>query len=97
MLVLAGLGLDPWDVLHQGLSRTFGLGIGTLAILLSLVVLVAWWPLRLRPGGPARLRENLAAAELVLTEADMDRIAGLDRGYRLIAKLGADAGRSAVR
>jgi alcohol dehydrogenase (NADP+) len=34
---------------------------------------------------PARLRENLAAAELVLTEADMDRIAGLDRGYRLIA------------
>jgi uncharacterized membrane protein YczE len=29
MLVLAGLGLDPWDVLHQGLSRTFGLGIGT--------------------------------------------------------------------
>jgi uncharacterized membrane protein YczE len=50
MLVLAGLGLDPWDVLHQGLSRTFGLGIGTWAILLSLVVLVAWGPLRLRPG-----------------------------------------------
>jgi uncharacterized membrane protein YczE len=50
MLVLADLGLDPWDVLHQGLSRTFGLGIGTWAIILSLVVLVAWWPLRLRPG-----------------------------------------------
>jgi uncharacterized membrane protein YczE len=50
MLVLAGLGLDPWDVLHQGLSRTFGLGIGTWAILISLVVLVAWWPLRQRPG-----------------------------------------------
>jgi uncharacterized membrane protein YczE len=50
MLVLAGLGLDPWDVLHQGLSRTVGLGIGTWAILISLVVLVAWWPLRQRPG-----------------------------------------------
>jgi len=50
MLVLAGLGLDPWDVLHQGLSRTFGLGIGTWAILVSCVVLVAWWPLRQRPG-----------------------------------------------
>lgn len=50
MLVLAKFGLDPWDVLHQGLSRTFGLGIGTWAILISLVVLVAWWPLRLRPG-----------------------------------------------
>ncbi len=34
---------------------------------------------------PARLRENLAAADLVLTEPDMDRIAGLDRSYHLIA------------
>jgi alcohol dehydrogenase (NADP+) len=34
---------------------------------------------------PGRLRENLAAAELVLTDADMDAIAGLDRGYRLIS------------
>jgi uncharacterized membrane protein YczE len=50
MLVLAGLGLDPWDVLHQGLSRTFGLGIGTWAILVSCLVLVLWWPLRQRPG-----------------------------------------------
>jgi uncharacterized membrane protein YczE len=50
MLVLAGLGLDPWDVLHQGLSRTFGLGIGTWAILVSCVVLIAWWPLRELPG-----------------------------------------------
>jgi uncharacterized membrane protein YczE len=50
MLVLAGLGLDPWDVLHQGLSRTFGLGIGTWAILVSCLVLLLWWPLRQRPG-----------------------------------------------
>jgi alcohol dehydrogenase (NADP+) len=34
---------------------------------------------------PARLRENLAAAELTLSEAEMQRIAALDRGYRLIA------------
>jgi uncharacterized membrane protein YczE len=50
MIVLAGLGLDPWDVLHQGLSRTFGLAIGTWAILISLLVLLAWGPLRQRPG-----------------------------------------------
>ncbi len=50
MLVLAQLGLDPWDVLHQGLSRTFGLPIGTWAIIVSVVVLLAWWPLRARPG-----------------------------------------------
>jgi len=50
MIVLAGLGLDPWDVLHQGLSRTFGLGLGTWAIVASLVVLLLWVPLRQRPG-----------------------------------------------
>jgi uncharacterized membrane protein YczE len=50
MLVLARLGLDPWDVLHQGLSRTFGLAIGTWAILISFVVLLGWWPLRARLG-----------------------------------------------
>lgn len=50
MTVLAGLGLDPWDVLHQGLSRTFGLAIGTWAVIASVLVLVGWWPLRQRPG-----------------------------------------------
>lgn len=50
MMVLAGLGLDPWDVLHQGLARTFGLAIGTWAIIVSVCVLAAWWPLRQRPG-----------------------------------------------
>ena len=34
---------------------------------------------------PARLRENFAANELELTPADLERIAALDRGYRLIA------------
>ena len=50
LLVLAGLGLDPWDVFHQGLSRTFGLAIGTWAILVGLAVLLLWIPLRQRPG-----------------------------------------------
>jgi uncharacterized membrane protein YczE len=51
MLVLAGLGLDPWDVFHQGMSRTFGLGIGTWAVIASVLVLVCGWvPLRQRPG-----------------------------------------------
>ncbi len=50
MLVLAGLGLDPWDVFHQGLSRTIGLGIGTWAIIVGAAVLLLWIPLRQRPG-----------------------------------------------
>ena len=50
MIVLAQLGLDPWDVLHQGLARTFGLGIGTWAIIVSVAVLLLWIPLIQRPG-----------------------------------------------
>jgi uncharacterized membrane protein YczE len=50
MLVLAALGLDPWDVLHQGLSRQLGLGIGTWTLIVSFVVLGLWWPLPQRPG-----------------------------------------------
>jgi uncharacterized membrane protein YczE len=50
LLILAGIGLDPWDVLHQGLSRTFGLQVGTWAILVGVVVLLGWIPLRQRPG-----------------------------------------------
>lgn len=50
MLLLAGLGVDPWDVFHQGLSRRFGLGVGTWAIIVGLVVLLLWIPIRQRPG-----------------------------------------------
>jgi uncharacterized membrane protein YczE len=50
LMLLAGLGVDPWDVFHQGLSRRFGLGVGTWAIIVGLVVLALWIPLRQRPG-----------------------------------------------
>ncbi len=50
MLILAGLGLDPWDVFHQGLSRRIGLGVGTSAIIAGAAVLLLWIPLRQRPG-----------------------------------------------
>src|ERR1700747_3909814 len=50
LLVLAGLGRDPWDVFHQGLSRTFGPAIGPWAIIVGGVVLLLWIPLRQRPG-----------------------------------------------
>jgi uncharacterized membrane protein YczE len=49
-ILLAGLGNDPWDVLHQGLSRQTGIGTGVWVNLVGAVVLVAWIPLRQRPG-----------------------------------------------
>ncbi|MFA9445927.1 YitT family protein [Egicoccus sp. AB-alg6-2] len=50
VMVAAELGLGPWDVLHQGLSRMTRIPIGTVGILVGLVVLLAWLPLRERPG-----------------------------------------------
>jgi uncharacterized membrane protein YczE len=50
MLLLAGLGVDPWDVFHQGLSRRFGLGVGTWAVIVGVAVMLLWIPLRQRPG-----------------------------------------------
>jgi uncharacterized membrane protein YczE len=50
LLIKAGLGLDPWDVFAQGFSRRTGLSIGTVTIVTSLVLLLAWIPLRQRLG-----------------------------------------------
>jgi uncharacterized membrane protein YczE len=50
MQVRAGLGLDPWDVLHQGLATRLDRQIGTVSILVGAVVLLGWIPLRQRPG-----------------------------------------------
>ncbi|RKS73337.1 putative membrane protein YczE [Actinomadura pelletieri DSM 43383] len=48
--VASNLGNDPWDVFHQGLSRRFGLSIGAWIIIVGVLVMVAWIPLRQRPG-----------------------------------------------
>lgn len=49
-MVAAELGLGPWDVLHQGLSKMTGIPIGTVGIGVGVLVLVGWLPLRERPG-----------------------------------------------
>jgi uncharacterized membrane protein YczE len=50
MLVDAGLGSMPWDVLTQGIARRTDLSFGTITLLVGLVVLACWIPLRQRPG-----------------------------------------------
>jgi uncharacterized membrane protein YczE len=50
MLLLSGLGVDPWDVFHQGLSRRTGIAVGTWVIVVGAMVLLLWIPLRQRPG-----------------------------------------------
>lgn len=50
LLLRAGLGLDPWDVFHQGLSAHVGLSFGMLVNVVGALVLLLWIPLRQRPG-----------------------------------------------
>lgn len=50
MMVRADLGLDPWDVFHQGVAERTGATFGTVVIGVGAAVLLLWWPLRQRPG-----------------------------------------------
>lgn len=50
MMVRASIGVGPWDVLSQGLSRTTGISFGMMTNLIGLGVLLLWVPLRQRPG-----------------------------------------------
>jgi len=49
-MVVADLGLAPWEVLHQGISEQTGIPIGTVGILTGILVLFLWIPLGERIG-----------------------------------------------
>lgn len=50
MQVRSTLGLDPWDVFHEGLTRRTGASFGTIVFLVGVGVLLLWIPLRQCPG-----------------------------------------------
>jgi uncharacterized membrane protein YczE len=50
LMVLAGLGNNPWNVLHEGLARQTGLGTGFWTCIVGALLLVIWIPLRQWPG-----------------------------------------------
>lgn len=50
LMIESGLGLDPWDVFHQGVADRTPLTIGVVTIVVGALVLLAWIPLRQRPG-----------------------------------------------
>ena len=49
-MIESGLGLNPWDVFHQGLSEVTGISFGWVVILVGIPVLLLWIPLRQKPG-----------------------------------------------
>jgi uncharacterized membrane protein YczE len=50
LLIRSSLGNMPWDVLHQGLAERVPLSLGTVTVVVGALVLLAWVPLRQRPG-----------------------------------------------
>ena len=50
MMVRGGLGVAPWNVLDTGVARLTPLSLGEVVVVMSFVVLLAWIPLREKPG-----------------------------------------------
>lgn len=50
LMLEAGLGVDSWDVLHQGIANLTHVSFGLVAVAVSLGVLGLWIPLRQRLG-----------------------------------------------
>lgn len=67
LMVAARLGLDPWDVFHQGLARRTGLPLGWVVNGVAALVLLLWIPLRQRPG--AGTVSNVIVVGLVINAA----------------------------
>ena len=43
LLIISGIGASPWNVLHQGIAMSLGLSVGTIAFLVSFLVLLLWF------------------------------------------------------
>lgn len=72
LVVAADLGVAPWDVLHQGLSKRLDITIGTASIGVGIIVLLGWIPLRERPGIGTVMNVFVIGATMDLTLALVD-------------------------
>ncbi len=50
LMIRAGIGIAPWDVLSQGISLRSGWSFGLITNLVGVAVLLMWLPLRQMPG-----------------------------------------------
>ncbi|GAA2651684.1 membrane protein YczE [Paractinoplanes durhamensis] len=81
-MVESGLGLNPWDVFHQGLSDVTGISFGAVVFLVGIPVLLLWIPLRQRPG------LGTIANLVVIGFAVDGALAVLPEGHDLPARVG---------
>lgn len=86
LMVRSGLGVMPWDVLHQGLSRQLDRSMGTITIVVGALVLLAWIPLRQKPG--IGTISNVVVVGLALDAA----LAGIAAPAGIVARAGFAVG-----
>lgn len=105
LLIAAGAGVSPWTVFAQGISVTFGIGIGAATLYIGIGILLLWIPLKRTPGIGTVMNVIIIAGviEFVLpyipnpeTYIGMGAftvigilMVGLGSGFYLIANLGA--------
>ncbi|MER7753598.1 hypothetical protein [Kitasatospora sp. NPDC097643] len=85
LMLRSGLGLDPWDVLHQGLQRTLGLSVGAWVTICGALVLLLWIPIRQRPGLGTVANVLVLGAAMDLTLRLVDAPDGLPARIALMA------------
>lgn len=85
LILRAGLGAAPWDVLSVAIAGRTGLSIGTITILTSFVVLLAWIPLRQQPGIGTLANALWVGVSMDLTLHLVPPVEGLLPGIALLA------------
>jgi uncharacterized membrane protein YczE len=90
LLLRAGLGLEPWGVLHYGLIQHVPMSYGAMSIVVSFVVLLLWIPLRQWPGLGTVLNAVVIGLAIDATLAVVPPIEGLPQ--RVVVMLAAIVG-----
>ena len=104
LLVTANIGVSPWFVLHQGLSFKTGYSIGITTFVVSIIVLLLWFPLKQKPGIATILNAILISVVIDLSLPFLPQpedfllqlfqvifgisIIGIGSGFYLVANLG---------
>jgi uncharacterized membrane protein YczE len=83
-ILLSGLGNDPWDVFHQGLSRQTGIGTGWWVCIVGALVLLLWIPLRQKPGLGTVSNVIIIGVAVVIMLALFDQPAALGERIALL-------------
>ena len=77
LMIIAGLGVDPWTVFAQGLARHTGIGVGWITNIVGLLVLLLWIPLRQKPGIGTLLNVLLVGTAIQATVTVLPPVHGL--------------------